>query len=191
MKRPRIERTELALDHIFLLDGVLTSGECRRHIEAAEARGFDMATIDAPGGPALRPGARNNDRVVFDDESLAGALWARVRPVMPEHLSGLPEWRACGLNERFRVYRYAPGQFFAPHFDGSYVRSAEERSLLSFLIYLNDDYVGGRTAFRDTEVDPRPGRALCFRHRIEHEGRAPERGQKYVLRTDVMFHRDA
>ena len=33
--------------------------------------------------------------------------------------------RPTGLNERFRALVYAPGDYFKPHFDGSFVRNPE------------------------------------------------------------------
>ena len=74
---------------------------------------------------------------------------------------------ACrGANERLRCYRYAPGQRFAPHHDGSFFRSDDERSLLTFMIYLNEGFEGGETALLDLErvIVPRTGMALLFQH---------------------------
>lgn len=51
---------------------------------------------------------------------------------------------AVGLNERFRFYRYDVGQKFAPHTDGAYHSPTGARSLLTLLLYLNDDYTGGK-----------------------------------------------
>ena len=69
---------------------------------------------------------------------------------------------------------------------------------MTCLLYLNDDFRGGATAFHQlprstrpiTEpivVVPRAGDALCFRHEWLHEGRPVESGRKYVLRSDVFF----
>ena len=57
------------------------------------------------------------------------------------------------------------------------------------MIYLNEDFEGGETAFEHTVVRPRLGSALLFFHAILHEGREVTRGQKYVLRSDVMYAR--
>ncbi len=76
------------------------------------------------------------------------------------------------------------------HIDGSYRRNLEEQSFYSFLIYLNDDFEGGETAFRNIgTVKPKKGTALVFRHRLRHEGKELISGVKYVLRTDVMYRR--
>ena len=52
---------------------------------------------------------------------------------------------------------------FAPHFDGAFVRSPNERSLLTFMVYLNECEAGGHTGFSDlasSRCAPAPA-ALC------------------------------
>ena len=95
----------------------------------------------------------------------------------------------AGLNERLRVYRYGAGQYFRKHRDGCFQRSLEERSFLTLMLYLNDDFVGGETVFEGAVVRPRTGSALWFFHPLLHEGREVRAGQKYALRTDVMYRR--
>jgi hypothetical protein len=53
-----------------------------------------------------------------------------------------------------RYLRYDPGTYFAPHYDGSYVRSNEagpervgEQSFVTFQVYLNEGFRGGSTRF--------------------------------------------
>ena len=94
---------------------------------------------------------------------------------------------ARGLNERFRFYRYGPGQRFAPHVDGAYERTNGERSRLTFMIYLNEGYQGGETRFGWHTITGRTGMALWFDHRLRHEGAELIEGVKYVLRSDVMY----
>ncbi|TMQ11763.1 MAG: hypothetical protein E6J90_18865 [Deltaproteobacteria bacterium] len=98
-------------------------------------------------------------------------------------------WRAVGVNERFRCYRYEPGQRFAPHYDGAFRRSRTEQSELTFMVYLNDDFVGGDTAFHELDVVVRSkaGMALLFQHRLLHEGCVIRSGVKCVLRSDMMY----
>ena len=42
-----------------------------------------------------------------------------------------------------------PGGHFAPHFDGYFARSTQERSLQTIMLYLNGDFEGGSTNFVD------------------------------------------
>ena len=81
------------------------------------------------------------------------------------------------------------GEYFKWHRDGSFVRSPDEASCLTFLIYLNHDFEGGATAFRTDVVEPRAGSVLVFPHRLTHQGMEIVSGMKYVLRTDVMYRR--
>ena len=37
------------------------------------------------------------------------------------------------------------------------------------------------------KISPRPGRALCFDHSLEHGGTDIQEGLKHVVRTDVMY----
>ena len=174
---------------IFTVRDFLSPDECAAHIAFAEDQGFDVAPITTGLGFVVNTDVRDNSRVMVDDAGLAEQLWDRVREFIPTPLFG---WEAVGLNERFRYYRYDPGQKFRPHFDGSFERGHREKSLLTLMVYLNDGYVGGQTKF-DTDrkrfVTPVAGSALVFWHQQLHEGAPVERGRKYVLRTDVMYRR--
>jgi len=171
---------------LSLVPDVLSVDECAALIEESEAMGYGLAPITTGLGPRLVPDVRNNTRVMLDDPDRAEAMWERMRAHAPPRFG---RWRAVGLNERWRFYRYAPGQRFAWHHDGSFWRSGRERSLLSLLFYLNDDFLGGETRFehQSAVVVPRRGTALLFEHPLLHEGSRVRTGTKYVLRTDVMY----
>lgn len=169
---------------IFTISDVLTADECRQLIALAERRGFQAATVNAIDGPRLDKEMRNNDRMIEDDFDLAKLLWSRIRKFVPRTLLGT---RVRGLNERFRYYRYTPGQRFDWHFDGSFVRPNGEMSRLTFMIYLNEEYEGGQTRFESVSVAGKQGMALLFEHELLHEGAAVTSGVKYVLRSDVMY----
>ena len=177
---PPARRRDIADDLVFTIDGILSPEEALALISAADDLGFEPAPITVgPGRFRMAPHIRDNTRVMVDDFGLAAAIWERLRPwVHPE---------AIGVNERFRVYRYERGQAFRWHLDGSFRRPGEA-SRHSVLIYLNDDFEGGRTEIEGCgSVEPRTGRALLFDHRIEHQGAPVSAGTKYVLRTDLMF----
>jgi prolyl 4-hydroxylase len=168
---------------IYKIVDVLTALECEQYIAAAESSGFDNATIARAGSETIDRRVRNNDRVISDDPAFADALWQRVQPCMPSHMMGR---RLVGLNPRLRFYRYVPGQRFSWHADGAHTNEQGQRSILTFLIYLNADYTGGETRFRWTAVTPQTGMALVFDHDQSHEGAEVQSGVKYVLRSDVM-----
>ncbi|MES2945212.1 MAG: 2OG-Fe(II) oxygenase [Pseudomonadota bacterium] len=84
-----------------------------------------------------------------------------------------------------------PGQYFKWHKDGFYCKTDDEVSLLTFIIYLNDAYEGGNTEFQWEVIKPEAGMALVFPHAMRHQGAPMDSGVKYVLRTDVMYKKQA
>ena len=131
-------------DMIFVLHDFLSAEECERFIARSEEAGYGDAPISTGAGFVMRKDIRNNDRVMIDDPALAALLWERARSFMPPNWFG---WEPVGLNERFRYYRYDPGQQFAPHTDGYFQRDNGERSQFTFMVYLNDGCEGGETLF--------------------------------------------
>lgn len=171
-------------DEIFTVSEFLSSAECDSRIASSEARGFADAPIETSFGPAMMKDVRNNSRVMIDDPSLAQLVWARARLYVPNSLAG---HLAIGVNERFRFYRYDPGQTFRWHRDGYFQRPNGERSRLTLMVYLNDNFEGGETRFEGRVIRPKKGMALFFAHHLSHEGAEVKRGRKYVMRTDVMY----
>jgi predicted 2-oxoglutarate/Fe(II)-dependent dioxygenase YbiX len=174
---------ELA-DGVFTLTPFLHAAECAALIAQTERAGYEAATIATERGAVRDEDVRNNARFIMDDPARAAALWQSLREHVPPFLSGR---QAIGVNERFRFYRYDPGERFAGHIDAPFRRANGEQSLLTFMVYLNADFDGGETTFRELVVRPRTGMALLFRHDIFHEGAAVRRGRKYVQRSDIMF----
>ena len=63
--------------------------------------------------------------------------------------------------------------------------------MLTVMVYLNDVPSGGETEFQPSgfRVIPKAGTVLVFQHDLLHQGAEVLNGTKYVLRTDVMYHR--
>lgn len=173
-------------EKVFTISDVFTPEECQHYIDFTEKIGYAPAPVTTPWGPEMMPDVRTNERVMFDDNNLAASLWQKLQPLIPAQLRTL---QAVGLNERFRFYKYHPGQEFKEHKDGRFRRNTQEASLLTLLIYLNDDFTGGETFFRTMDINfaPKLGAALIFEHRVVHAGLPVIEGVKYVLRSDVMY----
>ena len=207
----------------FVLPGVLSPHECDQLIAAAEASpsGYvpdePLSTAPAPDGFSSRAYS-----FVWLAETVAKRIFERSRPHLPGTLdcakSGA-KVSLSGLNARLRLYRYHPGALYRPHVDGAWPASAlrrgeggeaeyvydafeDQRSRLTFLVYLNDDFEGGFTTFytpgpeeghlEARRIAPRTGTALVFPHggdcgSLVHEGSTVSRGAKYVIRTDVLY----
>ncbi|KAK7471519.1 hypothetical protein BaRGS_00035858 [Batillaria attramentaria] len=203
-------------DEGFLLHNVLSSTECQHFISEGEKAGFEKIH-------GARNNYRSNLRITFDSALLSDLLWKRIRPWLSDiiidgeptslHVHGVKflmqgHWQPLGLNSVWRLCRYTPGGHFAPHFDGHFVRSSQERSLQTFMLYINGDFEGGSTNFIDEHqtlyqdeegkycaeeknilcrLQPEPGLAIIFNHHRLHEGQKLKTGVKYILRTDIMF----
>ena len=169
---------------LWEIDVFLSTSECSQLVSRAEDSALEQAPIIAVGGNRIDVVARNNDRLVFEDSALLDIMWHRLIADGAWTQSGRA---AAGLNERLRLYRYRPGQHFDWHADMPYQRQDGQRSLLTLLVYLNDDYEGGETRFESRTVNPRAGSALVFEHGLVHKGNSVQSGLKFALRTDVMF----
>ncbi|CAO3599580.1 unnamed protein product [Absidia cylindrospora] len=124
--------------------------------------------------------------------------------------------RPCGLNSNLRIYRYRPGQRFEAHYDDSVKDTVTGHwTDWTLLIYLNggndddkdDGLEGGETVFYKEDiggnkkkkrvpkrdplvVQPEEGLALLHRHGqhcLLHEALEVTRGNKWVLRSDVLI----
>jgi len=179
-------------DKVIVIHGFLSGEECAALIQRSESLRYEPGTV----ADVVIEEVRNNERVIVDDVSLATDYFRRAEPSLPAVIDGQG---LVGFNERWRFYRYGPGQTFKPHRDGSFMRiKSWEESQMTFMIYLNEGMVGGETRFfSDMEqafrqrpylsVQPKRGMALAFIHSIWHEGAMVQSGLKYVLRTDVMY----
>ena len=180
---------------ILTIADVFSASECLQMIDMAESAGFRAASVRTRSGPKMMQQVRNNDRVNFVDEQVSHLLWSRIAHLLPV----LDGRRAVGVDPNLRVYRYQPGQRFRRHKDGVVANRQGQVSKLSYLVYLNQDFSGGGTQFRDYvgkgddrvalvyDVTPQTGLALLFAHHRWHEGMELTDGCKYVLRTDVFY----
>ncbi len=187
-------KESLDAERVFVIHNFLSEEECAALIRRSEAAAYEPGTV----GGVVNENFRNNERVIVDDESLASDLFQRAHPFLPAVFDG---HHLVGFNERWRFYRYQPGQTFQPHRDGSYLRmTTGDKSEVTMMIYLNEEMVGGETRFfADADhafqhppspylsVQPKTGMALVFEHAIWHEGAVVQSGLKYVLRTDVLY----
>jgi predicted 2-oxoglutarate/Fe(II)-dependent dioxygenase YbiX len=185
-------REELYGTNVFVIHGFFSGEQCAGMIARSEQAGYEDAPITTASGPVMNKGVRNNARVMLDDVQLAAELWERAAPLLPARIGSR---QAVGFNERFRFYRYDVAEQFAIHLDGAYYRDNGDESLLTLMVYLNEDFEGGATRFfrwhgeEWLRVRPELGKALVFVHRQLHEGAPVVSGRKYVLRTDVMYRR--
>merc|ERR1739845_258920 len=197
----------------FTCKNLLTENEASNLIKLSETEiGYSKTSTRFYMG-------RDNWRAERVSPAFAEKIFERIKSELPEYWYDKrrngqeTKWKLVGLNEFFMFYRYDPGNYFAPHRDGEYKRTytsyrnpnnpeppnkdlnerSGERSFITFIVYLNEDFEGGATTFYKTGITnpvpcvPETGKALIFQHDILHEGSKLIKGQKYAFRTDVMY----
>jgi prolyl 4-hydroxylase len=150
--------------------------------------------FDSDSGTVRYDTTRDNDAAMLEVgqiDTVVGFVRSRIAA-----LADVP----VGALETTQVLRYEVGQQFDAHFDfldvskPGHARDVEQRGqrALTVLIYLNEDYEGGETAFPDvgSRFKGRKGDALVLWNltedgapdrRTRHIGTAPTRGVKWLL----------
>jgi prolyl 4-hydroxylase len=165
-----------------LFENLLTANECAYLVSASEGR-FEPSMVFNRARELVRDTIRTSDGAAFHWLLEDPAVHAINRRVAAASRTPYDQ------GEPLQVLRYSPGQEYRPHFD--YVDEADNRRLWTALIYLNDDYEGGATAFVRTElkVRGRMGSVLLFRNAnerdeqdalAEHAGMPVTSGTKYL-----------
>jgi hypothetical protein len=206
-----VERVEIeSVAGVFQLLNVLSRSECQQLIRLTESIGYlPDAAVSLP-----RSVRHNHSLTWVADDKTTDIIWQRCAPFMTDDQGIFDAKQALGLNSRFRFYRYQPGDYFSPHTDGSWPGSkvidrqlvanafSDRWSQLTFLLFLSDEYEGGRTQFylpsnnhdepTVVNVQTPVGGVLCFPHGMHplhclHSSEAIVSGSKYIIRSDVLF----
>jgi predicted 2-oxoglutarate/Fe(II)-dependent dioxygenase YbiX len=164
---------------------VFTPKDCSLLLSQTQGKNWLPGKVNAQEGRIVRTELRDADVCFWQDASLATSLLSRLGSAIPQSMRGNP---LVHIRASLRVYRYGPGQFFGPHRDQKY-REDGLISHLALLIYLDHVEEGGATFFPEVGLRaiPRPGLAVLFQNFALHEGEPVVRGQKHVLRADVMY----
>ena len=157
-----------------VLFNLLSVDECEQMVDLAEEMGFSQAPlrnlneINSPNATLNRQSLsiRNSQRVLFDApwESMSKEIHERLLSFLPSEVEIRGEkWevdKSCCINLRWRFNRYNEGNYFRPHFDAGFVYSETRKTLLTFILYLNEGFEGGETAFlgENRTIEPFP---LC------------------------------
>ena len=180
--------------HVLTMPGFLPASACDWLIRRAAERMGPAEVYDPVTGQGRRDGVRTNSTSVFDLMSMDLVMVLLRERVI--RATGLP---AHGL-EPLQLLRYGPGETFDWHVDYLTPDSpglAEDlarkgQRIATLLVYLNDDYEGGETAFESKGLKHRgaPGDALMWANtlpdgrpdpRTRHAGLPPASGVKWVV----------
>ena len=139
---------------------------------------------------------------MIKSKKLSQLLWNRLlntfeisdfKNIKPYGFDNDGIWRPHSINPLFRICKYNPGGHFKKHRDGGFVVNDNFRSVMTLIVYLNDNFTDGETQIYDNQkchfVRPEIGKCIIFNHDLEHKGIAVSKNTKYILRTDIMFQR--
>ena len=183
---PKITVKELIPNQAWALENCFTKKECNQFIELGNKIGFNKLKD-------YHVSYRNNTRFMLSSSSLANELYKRINYYIPETLYN-NSWKKDGLNDFFRFCKYEKGRIFGIHQDSSYIQNNNRRSWLTCMLYLNETNGGNTRFFKDNydkkiicELPPKEGQILLFDPDIWHDGDKVLSGEKYIIRTEVMY----
>ena len=165
-----------------LFEALLSPAECDYLIDVTSER-FEPSMVYNEHRELVRDTIRTSDGAAFHwliEDPVVHAINRRV---------AFASGTSYDQGEPLQVLRYSPGQEYRPHFD--FVDRAPNQRLWTALIYLNDDYEGGETAFVRTplQVKGKVGDVLLFDNALpsgdgdplaEHAGMPVRDGIKYL-----------
>lgn len=173
--------------YAVLIENVFTIQECKAMIDMVnKLNKWEKALV----GDEIDLETRNCDRLIIDDPAIANTIFERIQSHLPKHFGNRS---LKGVNERLRFLKYGVGQYFRQHYDGVYKPDYFEQSYITCQVYLNTVNNGGETVFYNKKsvpisyVKPKAGSVLLFEHHILHSSSVLYEGEKYVIRTDVMY----
>lgn len=180
---------------LWTVPELFSAAECAAIVAGASEHAWLPATVNSATGRVVERVVRDSSTAVLRDPALAADLYRRVRDHVPARMSGEIGGRGrvgmdvAGVHVPVRIYRYEPGQHFGLHQDQSYFGEDGTKSLLTLMVYLNEDFGGGETDFPEQGqlIVPRTGTALLFQHMLLHAGNRVTSGSKLVLRSDVLY----
>lgn len=143
--------------YVRLLESLLSEAECAYLIDVAVGL-FEPSMVYDPSGKLVKDTIRTSEGAAFH--------WLIEDPVIHALNRRIAAVTATGFDqgEALQVLRYTPGQEYRPHFD--YLEGADNPRPWTALVYLNEGYQGGATAFVCTElkVQGKTGDVLVFRN---------------------------
>ncbi|KAF7304816.1 Fe2OG dioxygenase domain-containing protein [Mycena kentingensis (nom. inval.)] len=198
--KTELECRVLLDNQILVIDDLLSLAECKAFVKHIDSLPLELTPPKKRG-----EAERHNYRISETSVDLANKLHAVIAPHLPLFVPATGRKGAArashSCNSNIRMYKYAPEQYFGPHYDDdcrdTMTGARSEWTLLIYLTGNEDGVEGGETLFypkakgKDPIVAPlKRGSALLHRHGRDcllHEGSAVRKGVKYVLRSDIMF----
>ncbi len=163
-------------------------------------------------------------RASFYEEKLANSIWLRIKKLFPEirkmkdntptNWDNSYFWQPIGVNPLFRLIKYKENCKLIPHYDDSYIKNNDIRTLSSFIIYLTTNETGKTRFLKDKQINldlkdrnykdqfftptkndilknyrAIKNTGLIFDHRLLHDSEELINEEKVIIRTDILYRR--
>lgn len=164
---------------IWVTDQILTRDECEKVIRVSEQSGFKVAHQYEISG-------RHNHEVFVELSDIHKILEEKlVKQVNKSKL----DYKQILVRKRLEIYRYQSGDYIVAHSDAPVQIDGKIWSNFTLVLYLSDEFMGGKTIFPDLNVEIAPpiGSAILFDQSFLHEASTVENGTKYILRTGLAL----
>ena len=183
----------------------LTPEQTQRCLDILNTKHWEPTTVFGMSGCEVNTDIRKNDRVCLPDndecakimhEGMNAAL-LRYREIVggiSEEFLKYPvpaSWRTNCYREAIQVLRYNEGEYYKWHSDEATDRTLNEaHRTFSIVLYLTDDFEGGRTHFIHRHYKPKAGQALIFPSNwcFPHECEVVSKGTKIAAVTWYHSH---
>jgi hypothetical protein len=178
----------------FIIENLFSRLECDYYIDLLEKIDYQDLSQEYPKE------YRNNQRRIIFSKEWSGILTKRLFPFFKKQdIKGISPigfgsegiWKPHRINECFKFSKYSQEEKFNYHRDGIYCPTEDECSIFTVLIYLNENFKGGETVFKDTKefIEPKMGYVLVFPGHVHHKGNEVSEGVKYIVKTEVICKR--
>ena len=200
---------------LISITGVFNKTECEELINISETMNYEnplifprnldksLKNVQRISDKNMKKGNNNYEntirdcqRIIIDSVPFAKVLEKKLIHIIPKTINRNDRfyYKFEYINPKFRFLKYEESNHFIRHKDESYISKKNEKSLITILIYLNDDYQGAYTRFFSDTYDkvglsltPETGMVCLMQQDIEHEVPKIESGIKYVIRTELMY----
>ena len=181
-------------DLIQVVD-VLTPQEVEKVLSLLDPDWYEPTTVFGMSGCEVNRDIRTNDRICLDDTNEAACIMHEgMNKALLKYRDEIGHinqqfwtfpvpgsYRTNSYREVIQVLRYREGEFYNWHSDSASDHTAKEyHRTISIVLYLTEDFDGGRTEFPHRSYKPKAGQALIFPSNwcFPHKAQAVTRGEK-------------
>jgi prolyl 4-hydroxylase len=165
------------------LRGLFTPQECDFLMHRSGPRMQPALVVDPQTGEQVPNPVRTSYSTMYPLMAESPAIHALNRRLAAASGTSVEQ------GEPLQVLRYTPGQEYRPHLDA--IANTDNQRILTFLVYLNDDFEGGETEFLTSRLKFKgtKGDGLLFRNAAasaqpdpssRHAGLPVTAGEKYL-----------